>query len=230
MPRIGLIIKCWRRAYHLNEVKHYGSIDKVKDQIIIKLTKMYDIHKTVDYILSPSHTNLGIFIFMLKFNSKGNNNICWRSTMVIHWNEELATGNKEIDNQNKEMFRRFNNFQSARKQGKGLDELSNLLTFLDEYIRSHFELEEQLQIDYDFPGYLKHKEEHEGFIRNLRTLEEQLNIQGTNSTLLIQINMALVTWLIRHFNWMDKDLAKFLHTAMPKQQSLQRYRQLNLNY
>ena len=48
--------------------------------------------------------------------------------MVIVWKEELATGNEEIDNQHKEMFRRFNDFQSACKQGKGQDELSNLLT------------------------------------------------------------------------------------------------------
>jgi hemerythrin len=64
--------------------------------------------------------------------------------MVIVWKEELATGYEGIDSQHKEMFRRFNDFQSACKQGKGLGELSSLLTFLDEYIRSHFALEEQL--------------------------------------------------------------------------------------
>jgi hypothetical protein len=35
MPRIGLIIKCWRKAYHFNEVQHNGRIDIIKDQIII---------------------------------------------------------------------------------------------------------------------------------------------------------------------------------------------------
>jgi hemerythrin len=138
--------------------------------------------------------------------------------MVIHWNEELATGNEEIDNQHKELFRRFNNFQSACKQGKGQDEVSNLLTFLGEYVRSHFALEEHLQINHDYPGYLKHKAEHDGFICNFRKLEDQLKTQGPTSTLLIQTNMALVTWLMRHFTWMDKDLANFLHTAMPNQQ------------
>jgi hemerythrin len=131
--------------------------------------------------------------------------------MVIVWNEALATGNAEIDNQHQEMFRRFNDLQSACKEGKGLDELSNLLTFLGEYVRSHFALEERLQIAHDYPGYLKHKEEHDGFIRTFRTLEDQLNIKGTTPTLLIQTNMAMVNWLIRHFTWADKDLATFLH-------------------
>jgi hemerythrin len=143
--------------------------------------------------------------------------ICWRESMFIVWNEELATGNEEIDNQHKELFRRFNNLQSACKQGKGLDELSNLFTFLDEYVRSHFALEELLQIVNDYPGYLKHKEEHDGFTRNLRKLEDQLNTKGTTSTLLNQTNMAIANWLTRHFTWTDKDLAHFLHKTMPNQ-------------
>jgi len=138
--------------------------------------------------------------------------------MVIVWKEELATGNEEIDNQHKELFRRFNNLQSACKQGRGLDELSNLLTFLGEYVRSHFALEEQLQIDHDYPGYLKHKEQHDDFIHNFKELEDQLNTKGTTSTLLMQTNYVLVNWLTRHFIWTDKDLAKFLLTAMPDQQ------------
>src|ERR1700686_3655856 len=108
--------------------------------------------------------------------------------MVIVWTEDLATGYEEIDNQHKEMFRRFNDFQSACKQGKGIDELSNLLTFLDEYIRSHFALEEQLQIDHNYPGYLKHKDQHDDFIRNFKELEVKLNTRGNTATLLMQTN------------------------------------------
>jgi len=136
--------------------------------------------------------------------------------MLVVWKEELATGNEEIDNQHKELFRRFNNLQSACKLGKGLDELSSLLSYLGEYVRSHFELEEQLQIVLDYPGYLTHKGQHDDFIRNFRKLEDQLHVQGTTPALLIQTNMTLVDWLVRHFTWTDKDLADFLHAAMPR--------------
>ncbi|SRR6266567_314707 len=131
--------------------------------------------------------------------------------MVIVWKENLATGNEEIDNQHKELFRRFNNLQSACKQGKGSDELSGLLTFLGEYVKSHFALEEQLQIQHAYPGYQKHKEEHDGFIRNFRKLEDHLNTEGETATLMIQTNMTMANWLIRHFTWTDKELADFLH-------------------
>src|SRR5689334_13135894 len=133
--------------------------------------------------------------------------------MVIVWNEELATGNEVIDNQHKELFKRFNDFQSACKEGKGLDELNDLLAFLGEYAKAHFALEEQLQKDHGYPDYLKHKQEHEGFIRNFKKLADQLNTNGTNPALLTQTNMTLVNWLTRHFTWTDQHLANFIHTA-----------------
>jgi len=137
--------------------------------------------------------------------------------MFIAWKDELATGNEVIDNQHKELFRRFNNFQTACKQGKGPEELSNLLSFLGKYVRSHMTQEEQLQIVHNYPCYLMHKKEHDDFTYNLRKLEEQLNAQGITPALLIRTNMTFVSWLTRHFTWADKDLAGFLHTAMSKQ-------------
>ena len=142
---------------------------------------------------------------------------CLREFMVVVWDEELATGHEEIDKQHKELFRRFNDFQTACKDGKGLDELSSLLDFLGQYVRSHFFSEEVVQIIYEYPDYQKHKEEHDDFIRKFRKLEDQLNTQGVTPALLIQTNMILVDWLTRHFAWADKNLASFLHKAMPKQ-------------
>jgi len=138
--------------------------------------------------------------------------------MVIVWMEALAIGNEDIDNQHKEMFRRFNNFQWSCKQGKSHDELSNLLYFLGEYIRSHIALEELLQIKHDFPDYLKHKEQHDDFIRKFSKLEDKLNTKGITPTLLMQTNYLLVNWLTRHFIWTDRELANYLHTAIPNLQ------------
>ena len=133
--------------------------------------------------------------------------------MFIVWKDELATGNVMIDTQHQELFKRFNSLQSACNQGKGLDELSDLLAFLGEYVRSHLALEEQLQIDHDYPGYQKHKEEHDTFIRNFKKLEDQLKAGGTTPALLAQTNITLADWLIRHFTWTDKDLANYLHST-----------------
>jgi hemerythrin len=137
--------------------------------------------------------------------------------MLVVWKDELATGIEMIDNQHKELFRRFNNFQTACKQGKGLDELSTLLSNLGQYVRSHCALEEVLQLLYGYPGYGEHEKQHNDFICKFRKLEHLLNAQGATPSLLMQTNRTLADWLTRHFTWADKELANFLRTAMPKQ-------------
>ena len=73
--------------------------------------------------------------------------------MAIEWRESLATGHEEIDNQHKELFKRFNNLLTACNKGKGNEEVGNLLKFLSDYVVSHFAAEEQLQIRHNFSGY-----------------------------------------------------------------------------
>ena len=137
--------------------------------------------------------------------------------MYFMWKDELATDNEVIDNQHKELFRRFNAFQTACRQGKGPDELSKLLSFLGNYVRSHMTQEERLQVIHNYPSYLVHKKEHDDFTYSLRKLEEQIDAQGLGPALLIRTNMTFIAWLTRHFAWADKDLASFLHTAMSRQ-------------
>ena len=134
--------------------------------------------------------------------------------MIIVWSEELATGYEVIDDQHKELFRRFNNFQSACKTGQGLEELSSLLAFLGGYLRSHLEMEEQLQIEHNYPDYPKHKQQHDDFRKKFKALEDQLNSAGATPQLLMRTNAVLADWLTRHFVWTDKELAHFLTTTI----------------
>ncbi len=134
--------------------------------------------------------------------------------MAVEWREELATGNRLIDDQHKELFKRFDNLLTACNQGKGKEEVGNLLLFLGDYVRSHFAMEEELQKKHSYPGYHAHKEEHEGFVRDLQKLENESKNAGTGIALVIQTNQMMTGWLIRHISGTDKALANFLRTAM----------------
>ena len=130
--------------------------------------------------------------------------------MLIEWNEALATGNGAIDEQHKELIGRFSALLNACNQGKGREEVGRLLTFMAEYVRSHFSMEEGLQKRYGYPEYAAHKEEHDGFIQDLQELEHQFGAEGATLSLVIQTNQAMVDWLIRHINGTDRKLAAFL--------------------
>lgn len=130
--------------------------------------------------------------------------------MLIEWNEELATGHGAIDEQHRELIGRFSALLNACNQGKGREEVGRLLTFMAEYVRSHFAMEEGLQRRYHYPEYAAHKEEHHGFIQDLRELEHRFSAEGATLSLVIQTNQAMVGWLIRHINGTDRKLAAFL--------------------
>ena len=133
--------------------------------------------------------------------------------MAIEWSEKLATGNNHIDNQHKELILRFNTLLAACNQRKGKEEVHDLLLFLGDYVKTHFSMEETLQQRHNYPHYPAHKEEHEGFIRDLQRLEEQLKVEGASFPLVIQTNQTMVNWLIKHINGMDKEMAVYLRSC-----------------
>jgi hemerythrin len=130
--------------------------------------------------------------------------------MEIAWNENLATGNTEIDNQHKELFSHFANLLTACHERRGREEVLNMFSFLDSYVRDHFALEERLQLQSDYPGYAKHKSQHDGFVRELKQLEKQLTDDGATLMLVIKTNQTMVKWLVNHVNEEDRKLADYL--------------------
>jgi hemerythrin len=133
--------------------------------------------------------------------------------MAIEWRENLATGNELIDSQHQELFRRFNNLLASCNQGKGKEEVYNLLLFLGEYVRSHFAAEEKLQLLHGYPGYNDHKAEHDCFVGDLHSLENQLAADGATLALVIQTNQTMINWLLKHISGTDRELAGFLRSS-----------------
>ena len=132
--------------------------------------------------------------------------------MAIEWKANLATGNEEIDNQHKELFSRFNRLLEACSRGKGKGEVGNLLSFLGDYVKSHFATEERLQVQHDYPGYRDHKRMHDDFIGSLKKIQDEFNAEGAGIAVVIQTNKMIVDWLVKHISGTDKELASFLRT------------------
>jgi hemerythrin len=73
-------------------------------------------------------------------------------------------------------------------------------------------MEETLQKQHNYPGYLDHRKEHEGFILELKKLEGQLQQEGASFPRVIQTNQTMVSWLIKHIIGMDKEMALFVRS------------------
>jgi len=137
--------------------------------------------------------------------------------MAIDWDDSLTTGVADIDEQHRELFRRFNSLIAACNQGRGREEVLHTLRFLDDYIRRHFREEELLQQRCNFPGYQEHRTQHENFIATTEALTAQFRSEGATLELLVRTNTTLMEWLVSHIRRMDRAFARYHLAATGKQ-------------
>ncbi|HBE81002.1 MAG TPA: hemerythrin, partial [Firmicutes bacterium] len=130
--------------------------------------------------------------------------------MILKWTEELSTGVNEIDNQHRELFTRTNGLLQAMHEGKGKDEIQKVMSFLDDYVVSHFGVEEEFMTQYNYPGIARHRELHQGFTVNFSDIKRELESDGPSSALVIQTQRKLSDWWINHIATVDKELGAFL--------------------
>ena len=130
--------------------------------------------------------------------------------MQMQWSEKSAVGVDVIDNQHKGIISRINNLLNAMSQGKGRDEVGNVLTFLADYVVKHFTAEEGLMKKYNFSGYSEQQAEHAKFIKDFSLLKKEFETGGVTSTLVLQTQPQLCDWLTNHITNKDKQIGVFI--------------------
>ncbi|MCI2284808.1 bacteriohemerythrin [Colwellia sp. MSW7] len=117
----------------------------------------------------------------------------------IHWDAEYAVGNADMDNQHKELFDMINEFfKQDNKQSAII-----LFESLSSYIDLHFESEENLLRQINYPATDEHIKQHEELRHNFNALRNRLihydiDIQH-------KIGMFLYNWMAKHILQSDME-------------------------
>jgi len=130
--------------------------------------------------------------------------------MGIKWTSDLSVGVTEIDNQHKEIFSRMDRLFAACSEGRGKDEVLQLLLFLEEYVKEHFAAEERLQLRHAYPDYAVHKSEHTRFMADVERLTREFRTEGATLSLVILTNKTLTSWLLQHITKTDMAFAAYV--------------------
>ncbi len=126
------------------------------------------------------------------------------------WNENLAIGVEQIDNQHRELFARFERLLEACHEGQGREELKRVLDFLAEYVHEHFAAEEEFMSSRGYEGLVAHQGEHEVFRGKLTDLRQIYQDKGAGMDLLITTNATVLDWIIQHVRKTDRGMARAL--------------------
>lgn len=183
----------------------------------IKLLKDIIRLGCVDFIMKPFDN----FTFLSKFNDfffqntkiehpyLADENIDLDSISLV-WNDDFKLGIEAIDLEHKTLFDHFQKLYSLMHDDKGHEYFEELLDFLKNYVKTHFENEEKYQEEINYPLIASHKEAHRTLTKKLDDLiVAHVNKEITDIDL-IRINLFLQDWLIHHVLIEDQKISDYV--------------------
>lgn len=133
------------------------------------------------------------------------------SADLFKWSDDFSVHVQEIDEQHKVLVGLLNELHVAILEHHGKDTSRAVLDRLAEYTRTHFLLEESLMRLTHFPGFEKHKQQHEELIAQVRDLQQKLDKE--NVTITFELLHFLKGWLVHHINESDKVLGAHIQSS-----------------
>jgi hemerythrin len=129
--------------------------------------------------------------------------------MTIQWTPDLSVGIAEIDAQHLELFRRAGRLLAAMAPGAA-EEARPLIEALQACAVEHFCLEEAFMSDARFPGYVRHKAEHDRFIEDLHAIAREHEVRGRGAFDSLRAAQWLKGWLREHLSGTDVEMGRYL--------------------
>ena len=130
--------------------------------------------------------------------------------MYAEFSDNLVTGNEMIESHHKELIDRINKLLDSCEQSNEKAVAVRTLDYLSEYTDFHFSAEEQLQREIDYPGFAKHKEQHDAFKQTIKELEEMLEEEeGPSQAFVEKIQENVIRWFYTHIEGFDRSVAEY---------------------
>ena len=129
---------------------------------------------------------------------------------VIAWSKDYELGNDFVDSQHKRLFELVGKIKKTCLDGEGIDTLSETLDFLLQYTVQHFNDEESLQLQHNFPEYDYHKKLHEEFEVIVSEKVAEFKKTGSTKDLKNAVNEFVITWLTNHILKEDMKIGAYL--------------------
>ncbi len=126
----------------------------------------------------------------------------------IEFTNADKVGVASIDNQHKSMVETVNKIYNSLLLSKESSALNYLKKFL-ELVKAHFQTEEKLMRETNFPGFYSHKLEHDRFYKQILNYTDRFHkeFQPIGKEQLEGIRK----WFFNHLEISDKKCGKFLH-------------------
>ena len=130
---------------------------------------------------------------------------------IIQWTSDYAVGDRQIDEEHRQLLTLAQALHQAMLEGKGKAILLDLLTSMADYSSYHFAHEERLMERIGYPGYRQHLQQHRDLRSRLRAM--QCRAATGERTMTIEVMLFLTDWLKGHIAASDRRIAQYIETS-----------------
>jgi hemerythrin len=131
----------------------------------------------------------------------------------LQWRIEYSVGIPEIDRQHKEIMVLINNLLTLCKEDTGNhDSFTKLVFIIREHFRKHFETEENLMLEKNYPQYESHKKRHDHLLEDIEKMTEKIMNEEQKASLLNMV-IFLREWFVENIYGADKQMGEYFNQA-----------------
>ena len=125
--------------------------------------------------------------------------------MVHEWSDDYKIGVAKIDEQHYELFKMVTGLFAINESNVDENLVKQTISYMVEYALKHFEDEESVQVEFMYPGFENHKQQHEDFKSTIRVMAGLFE-QGFSFGLFDSLRRVLNLWLKSHVSNSDKKI------------------------
>ena len=131
------------------------------------------------------------------------------SKHFVAWKDDYSVGIEMIDDDHKKLLTLINNLQTAVYYPTGEAFERQALKELVNYTEYHFEREEKMMLDNEYPDFEPHKRQHEEMIDKVHRFCEAY--EKDREATIEEMTGFLRTWLLEHINGTDQKYCAHMH-------------------
>ncbi|KAA3609318.1 MAG: hypothetical protein DWQ05_22765 [Calditrichaeota bacterium] len=125
---------------------------------------------------------------------------------MLQWHSMYETGVQDIDIQHKRLFEMINGFDKSISDKSAEGMIDEFLTFLGEYIKTHFAFEEQCMAELICPVAEKNANAHQKFLVTYMNYYNRFKDEGYSEQLARELHKTAEAWLVKHICGIDVHL------------------------
>lgn len=128
---------------------------------------------------------------------------------LLTWTPDLSVGVRQLDDDHKKLITMINELHAGMLAGHSNEVVGGVLNRLGNYTIEHFQREERLFVQTNYPGSAAHKREHEKL--KAQVVAEIEKFQSGKTGLGMETLRFLRDWLKHHIQESDKAYSAHLN-------------------